>query len=151
MTEHYMSANDIAFCREYDIGGVAGEPGFAAIQILHQSLNDLYPPEEETEAARFPIALRQNTRALLEAFEPIVRDRDLFGNAGVSRPSGASGARQGRSPTATGVREQPCRRTRAFGCPEVVCCQVFLMTPLTVVGATRASSKIPITPMFGKT
>jgi len=83
VTEHYMSANDIAFCREYDIGGVASGPGFAAIQILHQKLNDLYPPEEETEAARFPIALRQNTRALLEAFEPIVRDRDLTGTFSV--------------------------------------------------------------------
>lgn len=49
--ELYMSASDIAFCRDYDIAGLAGEPGFAAIQSLHQKLADRYPPEEEAEAA----------------------------------------------------------------------------------------------------
>jgi len=49
--EFYMSASDIAFCRDCDIAGQAGEPGFAAIQTLHQRLVDLYPPEEEAEAA----------------------------------------------------------------------------------------------------
>lgn len=49
--EFYMSASDIAFCRDYDISGLAGEPGFASIQTLHQRLADLYPQEEEAEAA----------------------------------------------------------------------------------------------------
>ena len=49
--EFYMSASDIAFCRDYDISGLAGEPGFAAIQTLHKRLADLYPQEEEAEAA----------------------------------------------------------------------------------------------------
>lgn len=49
--EFYMSASDIAFCREYDIGGLAAEPGFTAIQTLHHKLADLYPSEEEAEAA----------------------------------------------------------------------------------------------------
>lgn len=49
--EFYMSASDIAFCRDYDIGGLVEELGFAAIQTLHQTLVDLYPPEEEAEAA----------------------------------------------------------------------------------------------------
>lgn len=49
--EFYMSASDIAFCRDYDISGLAGEPGFAAMQTLHQRLADLYPQEEEAEAA----------------------------------------------------------------------------------------------------
>jgi hypothetical protein len=49
--ELYMSASDTAFCRDYDIAGLAGEPGFAAIQSLHQKLADRYPPDEEAEAA----------------------------------------------------------------------------------------------------
>lgn len=49
--EFYMSASDIAFCRDYDINGLADEPGFAAIQTLHQTLATLYPPEENAEAA----------------------------------------------------------------------------------------------------
>lgn len=49
--ELYMSASDIAFCRDHDIAELAGEPGFAAIQSLHQKLADRYPPEEEAEAA----------------------------------------------------------------------------------------------------
>lgn len=49
--EFYMSASDIAFCRDYDIRGLADEPGFAAIQTLHQKLGELYPSEEEAEAA----------------------------------------------------------------------------------------------------
>lgn len=46
--EFYMSVSDIAFCRNYDIGELAGEAGFSAIQTLHQKLADLYPSEEET-------------------------------------------------------------------------------------------------------
>jgi hypothetical protein len=46
-----MSASDIAFCRDYDIAGLVGEPGFAAIQSLHQKLADRYPSEEGAEAA----------------------------------------------------------------------------------------------------
>lgn len=49
--ELYMSASDIAFCRDYDIAGLAGEPGFAEIQSLHQTLADRYPPDEEADAA----------------------------------------------------------------------------------------------------
>jgi hypothetical protein len=49
--ELYMSASDIAFCRDYDIAGLAGEAGYAAIQSLHQKLADRYPPDEEAEAA----------------------------------------------------------------------------------------------------
>lgn len=49
--EFYMSASDIAFCRDYDISGLADEPGFPAIQALHQKLANLYPPEEDAEAA----------------------------------------------------------------------------------------------------
>lgn len=45
--EFYMSASDIAFCRDYDIRGLSDEVGFAAIQTLHRKLADLYPPEEE--------------------------------------------------------------------------------------------------------
>ncbi len=45
--ELYMSSNDIAFCRDYDIPGLVCEPGFAEIQSLHQMLADLYPPEDE--------------------------------------------------------------------------------------------------------
>ena len=45
--ELYMSASDIAFCRNYDISELADEAGFAAIQMLHQKLADLYPAEEE--------------------------------------------------------------------------------------------------------
>lgn len=44
--EFYMSASDIAFCRDYDISGLTGQPGFAAIQSLHQKLVELYPAEE---------------------------------------------------------------------------------------------------------
>ncbi len=47
--EFYMSSSDIAFCRDYDISGLAGEPGFAAIQTLHKRLADLYPQEEEAD------------------------------------------------------------------------------------------------------
>lgn len=49
--ELYMSASDIAFCRDYDIAGLAGEAGYAAIQSLHQKLAGRYPQEEEAEAA----------------------------------------------------------------------------------------------------
>ncbi len=49
--ELYMSASDIAFCRDYDIGGLVGEPGFAAIQSLHQKLADVYPRDDAVEAA----------------------------------------------------------------------------------------------------
>jgi hypothetical protein len=49
--EFYMSASDIAFCRDYDISGLANEPSFAAIQSLHQTLADRYPPYEEADAA----------------------------------------------------------------------------------------------------
>lgn len=49
--ELYMSASDIAFCRNYDITALAGEPGFAAIQTLHQKLAGRYPSDQEAEAA----------------------------------------------------------------------------------------------------
>lgn len=49
--ELYMSASDIAFCRDYDIAAMADEPSFATIQSLHQKLADLYPPDEEADAA----------------------------------------------------------------------------------------------------
>ncbi|TNE62515.1 MAG: hypothetical protein EP341_00140 [Sphingomonadales bacterium] len=49
--ELYMSASDIAFCRDYDIRNVCDEVGYAAIQSLHQTLADRYPPDEEAEAA----------------------------------------------------------------------------------------------------
>lgn len=45
--EFYMSASDIAFCRDYDIRGLSDEVGFGAIQTLHRKLADLYPLEEE--------------------------------------------------------------------------------------------------------
>lgn len=44
--EFYMSASDVAFCRDYDIAGLCDEPGFAAIAALHGALAALYPPEE---------------------------------------------------------------------------------------------------------
>ncbi len=46
-----MSASDIAFCSDYDIAGLAAEPGFAATQSLHQKLADRYQSNEEAEAA----------------------------------------------------------------------------------------------------
>ncbi|MCO6409482.1 hypothetical protein [Hoeflea alexandrii] len=49
--EFYMSASDIAFCRDYDIRDVCDEIGFGAVQSLHQRLADLYPPDEAEEAA----------------------------------------------------------------------------------------------------
>lgn len=50
MKEFYLSASDIAFCRDCDIGGLAGEPGFAALQSLHQKLADIHPQDEAAEA-----------------------------------------------------------------------------------------------------
>lgn len=49
--EFYMSASDIAFCRDYDIGDLAVEPGFASIQTLHEKLVELYPADEIEAAA----------------------------------------------------------------------------------------------------
>lgn len=47
----YMSASDVAFCRDFDIQSLAAEPGFAAIETLHISLAALFPADEEQEAA----------------------------------------------------------------------------------------------------
>ena len=49
--QFYMSASDIAFCREYDIRGLSDEVGYTAIQALHEALATLYPPEETQAAA----------------------------------------------------------------------------------------------------
>lgn len=49
--QFYMSASDIAFCREYDIRGLSDEVGYTDIQSLHEALATLYPPEETQAAA----------------------------------------------------------------------------------------------------
>lgn len=46
----YMSSADIAFCRAFDIGSLAGEPLFAEMEGLHASLSETYPAED-AEAA----------------------------------------------------------------------------------------------------
>lgn len=51
LKELYMSASDIAFCRDHDIAGLAGEVGFAAVEALHQKITQLYPPEEVDKIA----------------------------------------------------------------------------------------------------
>ena len=49
--QFYMSASDIAFCREYDIRGLSDEVGYTAIHALHEALATLYPSEEVQAAA----------------------------------------------------------------------------------------------------
>lgn len=49
--QFYMSASDIAFCRQYDIRGLSDEVGYTAIQALHEALATLYPPEETLAVA----------------------------------------------------------------------------------------------------
>lgn len=49
--EYYMSVSDIAFCRDYDVGDLVDEAGFAAIQMLHEKLVELYPADEVEAAA----------------------------------------------------------------------------------------------------
>ena len=45
---NYMSAADLAFCLSFDIDSLSPEHGFGAKQALHQSLLDVYPPDEPT-------------------------------------------------------------------------------------------------------
>jgi len=47
----YMSASDLAFCRDYDISELADQPRFDQIGALHAALAEQYPPEEVEEAA----------------------------------------------------------------------------------------------------
>ncbi|MFT9399669.1 hypothetical protein [Acetobacter sp.] len=47
---NYMSDADLAFCRSFDIDSLIPEHGFGAKQALHQSLLDVYPPDEPTPA-----------------------------------------------------------------------------------------------------
>ena len=48
-----MSANDIDFCKSFDIQTLSAEPGFLAIEALHHRMGELYPDEniEDAEAA----------------------------------------------------------------------------------------------------
>ncbi len=43
---NYLSLEDIKFAQKYDISGLSSETGFANIQSLGQTLNDLYKEEE---------------------------------------------------------------------------------------------------------
>lgn len=47
---NYMSAADLAFCRNFNIDSLSAEHGFGAKKALHQSLLDVYPAEELTPA-----------------------------------------------------------------------------------------------------
>ena len=47
---NYMSAADLVFCQSFDINSLAAEPGFAAMESLHESLISLNPPEVEEAA-----------------------------------------------------------------------------------------------------
>lgn len=47
---NYMSAADLLFCQSFDINGLAAEPGFAAMQSLHEALIALNPPEVDEAA-----------------------------------------------------------------------------------------------------
>lgn len=47
---NYMSAADLVFCQSFDINSLAAEPGFAAMQSLHEALISLNPPEVEEAA-----------------------------------------------------------------------------------------------------
>lgn len=47
----YMSAADIAFCRNFDVQTLAGEPLADEILRLHQLLATVYPPDELDAAA----------------------------------------------------------------------------------------------------
>ncbi|RDJ18360.1 hypothetical protein B5K05_01325 [Rhizobium phaseoli] len=49
--QFYMSASDIAFCRDFNIQTLQGEPGFPAMEALHLKLAELYPPDDLEEAA----------------------------------------------------------------------------------------------------
>ncbi|MCZ8036356.1 MAG: hypothetical protein O9288_16575 [Novosphingobium sp.] len=48
---NYMSAADLAFCRDFNIQALNAEVGFAVMETLHQSLAALYPPDEVEAAA----------------------------------------------------------------------------------------------------
>lgn len=47
---NYMSAADLVFCQSFDINSLAAEPGFAAMESLHESLIALNPPEVDEAA-----------------------------------------------------------------------------------------------------
>lgn len=47
----YMSIADIAFCREFDIAPMAGEPGYEAMLDLHGALATAYPADNMDAAA----------------------------------------------------------------------------------------------------
>ncbi|NOD97170.1 hypothetical protein GS610_08105 [Ruegeria sp. HKCCD6228] len=42
----YLSANDIGYCRDYDISELSDQPRFDQIEALHAALAEQYPPEE---------------------------------------------------------------------------------------------------------
>lgn len=42
---NYMSTADLVFCQSFDINSLAAEPGFAAMQSLHEALVAFNPPE----------------------------------------------------------------------------------------------------------
>jgi hypothetical protein len=43
---NYLSQQDIAFCRSFDIGQLASHVEFGQIAILHEALRGAYPEEE---------------------------------------------------------------------------------------------------------
>lgn len=47
---NYMSAADLVFCQSFDINSLAAEPGFAAMQSLHEALIALNPPQLDDAA-----------------------------------------------------------------------------------------------------
>lgn len=49
--KNYMSAADIAFCRDVDIESLDDEPFYDAMKELHDAVTALYPAEENMEAA----------------------------------------------------------------------------------------------------
>ncbi|MES2844748.1 MAG: hypothetical protein V4747_06960 [Pseudomonadota bacterium] len=48
---NYMSAADLAICREYSIEAMATEADFAEMQVLHDTLSSSRLPEEDVDAA----------------------------------------------------------------------------------------------------
>ena len=48
---NYMSAADLAVCREFSVEALAAEAGFIEMQVLHDALSSSRLPEEDVDAA----------------------------------------------------------------------------------------------------